>query len=102
MRRPIHPTAPFLPLFMSLLICLLLPCTVPAQQGAGPPKTPVRVAAVDQNLVAEQITLIGTTEAIAESTVASEVSGIVDFFPVKEGEFPLVRQLDLGASHASF
>jgi RND family efflux transporter MFP subunit len=72
---------------MSLLICLLLPFTVLAQQGAGPPKTPVRVAAVEQNLVAEQINLIGTTEAIAESTVASEVSGIVDFFPVKEGDY---------------
>jgi RND family efflux transporter MFP subunit len=66
---------------------LLIPAAASGQQGAGPPKTPVRVAPVETRAVSEQITLIGTTEAIAESTVASEIAGIVEEFPVREGDF---------------
>jgi len=53
----------------------------------GPPPVPVRVAAVDQQLVSEQIALIGNTEAAAQSLVAAEVSGIVGTFKTKEGDF---------------
>jgi len=56
-------------------------------KGQGPPPAPVRVAVVEQKMVSEQVSLIGTTEAIAASTVAAEVSGIVEKFPVKEGDF---------------
>lgn len=59
----------------------------------GPPPAPVRVAAVEQKMVSEQVSLVGTTEAIAVSTVAAEVSGIVEKFPVKEGDF--VKKGDL-------
>jgi RND family efflux transporter MFP subunit len=51
------------------------------------PPVPVKVSAVEMKKVSDQISLIGTTEAAAESTVASEVSGIVEYFPVKEGDF---------------
>ena len=56
-------------------------------KGQGPPPAPVRVAAVEQKIVSEQVSLVGTTEAIAASTVAAEVSGVVEKFPVKEGDF---------------
>ncbi len=56
-------------------------------QGKGPPPTPVRVAVVEKKTVSNQISLVGTTEAFEESTVASEVSGVVKYFPVKEGDF---------------
>jgi len=59
----------------------------------GPPPVPVRVAAVEQKMVSNQVSLIGTTEAIAASTVAAEVSGVVEKFPVKEGDF--VKKGDL-------
>jgi RND family efflux transporter MFP subunit len=53
----------------------------------GPPSVPVQVAPVIQDTVSEQITLVGTTEAIARSLVAAEVSGLVEDFPVREGDF---------------
>ena len=52
----------------------------------GPPPVPVRVAAVEQRTVFDQIFMIGTTEAIATSTVAAQVSGLVEYFPVKAGD----------------
>ncbi len=48
---------------------------------------PVRVAKVEIRSVSDQISLVGTAEAIAKSMIASEVSGIVEYFPVKEGDY---------------
>ena len=70
--------------------------STPAQENSkkkGPPPSPVRVAVVEKKMVSNQILLVGTTEAIAKSTVASEVSGVVEYFPVKEGDF--VKKGDL-------
>jgi len=53
----------------------------------GPPPVPVKVAPVIQETVSEQITLVGTTEPIARSKVAAEISGLVEEFPVREGDF---------------
>lgn len=58
-----------------------------AGKAQGPPKVPVRVAAVTEKMVSGQISLVGTTEAIATSIVAAEVSGVVENFPVQEGDF---------------
>lgn len=52
-----------------------------------PPPVPVRVAPVEQRMVSEQVSLIGTTESTSESTVAAEVSGVIEDFPVREGDF---------------
>ncbi len=38
-------------------------------------------------MVSDQIVLVGTTESIAMGTVASEVAGIVEDFPVNEGDY---------------
>jgi len=57
------------------------------QPPQGPPPAPVRVASVVEAMVSDQVTLIGTTEAIARSMVAAEVSGSVRDFPVREGDF---------------
>ena len=64
----------------------------PAKQQ-GPPPVPVRVASVEKKVVSEQISLIGTTEAIATSIVASERAGVVENFPVKAGDFVKKGQL---------
>ena len=58
-----------------------------ADDKSGPPAVPVRVAAVQERMVAEQVSLIGTTEPIRESKVASEVSGRVEAFDVKAGDY---------------
>ncbi|MDY6837790.1 MAG: efflux RND transporter periplasmic adaptor subunit [Thermodesulfobacteriota bacterium] len=53
----------------------------------GPPPVPVKVAPVIQETVSEQIGLVGTTEPIARSKVAAEISGLVEEYPVREGDF---------------
>jgi RND family efflux transporter MFP subunit len=57
------------------------------QQPQGPPPSPVQVSPVMEEMVSNQVTLVGTTEAIARSTVAAQVSGSVQDFPVSEGDF---------------
>ena len=57
------------------------------KKDEGPPAVPVRVAAVVEESVSDQITLVGSTEAIARSIIAAEVSGLVEEFPVREGDF---------------
>ena len=66
-----------------------------ADAAKKPPerKSPVRVAAVEIKPVAEQVSLVGTTEAVTESTIASEAAGIVQQFPVGEGDY--VKKGDL-------
>ncbi len=74
---------------LSVLLHFQVPDTL-ADNGAknqGPPKVPVRVAKVSKKLVSNQISLIGTAEAVAESTVAAEVSGVVEYFPIRDGDF---------------
>jgi len=61
--------------------------------GKGPPPSPVQVALVKTKTVSSQISLVGTTEAISKSTVASEISGLVEYFPIKEGDY--VKKGDL-------
>jgi RND family efflux transporter MFP subunit len=56
-------------------------------KSKGPPPVPVRVAVVENKMVSDQISLVGTAEAISTSMVAAEVSGVVEHFPVKEGDF---------------
>ena len=62
-------------------------------KSQGPPKVPVQVAKVSKKLVSDQISLIGTAEVVAESTVAAEVSGVVEYFPIREGNFVKKGQL---------
>jgi RND family efflux transporter MFP subunit len=47
----------------------------------------VHVSSVIEEMVSDQVTLVGTTEPVARSTVAAEVSGSVKDFPVREGDF---------------
>lgn len=56
-------------------------------RSQGPPPASVRVTSVMQGMVSDQIVLIGTTAPDASSTVAAEVSGLVEVFAVQEGDF---------------
>ena len=64
-----------------------------ADPKQGPPAVPVRVARVIEKMVSDQIALIGTAEAVVESTVAAEVGGLVEYFPIKEGDYVKKGQL---------
>ncbi len=91
-----------------LLILLMAPMAVPSECFAADPVkqpipqlVPVRVASVEQRSVSDQISLIGNTEPISDSTIASEFSGVVEDVPVNEGDFvqkgtPLVRLRSTG------
>jgi RND family efflux transporter MFP subunit len=80
-----------------LLMMLVLPSLkVFSQQenrADGPPPTPVRVADVEMKMVSRQIELVGTARPVTESRVATEISGIVDYIPVKEGDFVSKEQI---------
>ncbi|MBW2603357.1 MAG: efflux RND transporter periplasmic adaptor subunit [Deltaproteobacteria bacterium] len=82
--------------FVAVTVCFL---SAPASlaktpgQGKAPPPSPVQVAIVKTGMVSNQISLVGTTEAFSESTVASEISGLVAYFPIKEGDY--VKKGDL-------
>ena len=82
-------------LTIGLVLLILAPSLMAgdADKSKGPPPVPVRIALVEQKMVSEQVSLVGTTEAVATSTVAAEVSGVVEYFPVKEGAF--VKKGDL-------
>lgn len=73
----------------------LLGCT--EQQAAQPPKerppTPVRVVVAAQKDVQRSVSLVGTAQPWKRSVVASEVGGLVETFPVKEGVFVKKDQL---------
>ena len=59
----------------------------PAGPSQGPPPVPVRLARAEKRTVATQITLIGTTEPAQRSVIAAEVPGVVDRYPVREGDY---------------
>jgi RND family efflux transporter MFP subunit len=80
--RPTLATILFIP---GLFFLLLSAMTAPVQAADRP--MPVRVATVEKQQVSEQVSLVGTTEPDDESTVAAEVAGIVDRFPVEEGDY---------------
>jgi RND family efflux transporter MFP subunit len=76
--------------FSSLILLYGLVTISPAADGErkqGPPAVPVKTAKVIEKMVSDQISLIGTAEAVAESKVAAEVAGLVEYFPVREGDF---------------
>ena len=83
---------PFLLRFIFVAVTAFLIFAPPSfadkdSKNQGPPPVPVRVAPVEKKMVSDQISLIGTAQAIAESTVAAEVSGVVAYFPAQEGDF---------------
>ena len=86
----------FCRLFIRTLMCLSLVMLAGAnvtsfsfaqEQKKAPPAVPVKTAPVVKKTVSDQISLIGTTKPIRESVVASEVSGLVEAFHVKAGDF---------------
>lgn len=68
---------------------LLLLTACSEQQAAPPPKgrppSPVRIATVTKQPIQQSVTLVGTVEPWKRSIVASEIAGLVQVFPAKEG-----------------
>jgi RND family efflux transporter MFP subunit len=91
---PMVAAALFLAAFNILFITSTL-AGAPGNDAKKPdqPPVPVVVSEVEMKTVSDQISLIGTTEAAADSTVASEVPGIVEYFSAREGNFVNKGQL---------
>ena len=60
--------------------------TIQAQEK-GPPAALVKVAEVTQVEISPQVELIGTAQPKLTSMVASDIEGLVEKFPVNEGDF---------------
>jgi RND family efflux transporter MFP subunit len=84
--------AAFVHIFLFMLVMMLLvPSVIVFSQQEnkpdGPPPASVRVADVEMKMASRQIELVGTTNPVTESRVATEIAGIVDSFPIREGDF---------------
>ena len=75
---------------MAALLFSLTPTGTALAQGPpgqkGPPPMQVRVSEVTEEKIAESITLVGTVEPRTRSIVASEIHGLVERFPIEEGD----------------
>ena len=75
---------------LPVFLCLGTIAACGEQQAAPPPQgrppAPVRVAPVLKQTVQETVTLVGTVEPWKRSIVASEIGGLVQAFPAKEGK----------------
>jgi len=69
---------------LCIALCLALPAEVPAQ---APPSAPVEVAKVEEETLQRPVSLVGWVEPDKRSVIASEVEGIVESFPAKEGMY---------------
>lgn len=76
-----------IPAFLIILLFMHVSYAKGQTNKPDQPPIPVRPAFVQEKTVAEQVSLIGSTEPIAQSMVASEVSGVVEYFPVRAGDF---------------
>ena len=82
----------YIPIFFFIMMLMLggsptLGFAADPAKKSMPVRVLVRVAEAQNRAISEQIALIGTTEPIAASTIASEISGVVEYFPVKAGDF---------------
>ena len=86
-----HKYRTHLSMTMFFFIVVMLPAiafsVMAAEKNQAPPSTPVQTAPVREDLVSQQVSIIGTTEAFRKSTVAAEVPGRVEKLHVKEGDF---------------
>jgi len=62
-------------------------------EAQPPPQVPVVVTEVEEQAIQKPVTLVGTVEPARRSIIASEIAGIVDNYPVQEGNF--VKKGDL-------
>ncbi len=62
-------------------------------RAQAPPPAPVVVSEVREQTLQKPVTLVGAVEPMKRSTIASEIAGLVEDFPVEEGD--IVKKGDL-------
>jgi RND family efflux transporter MFP subunit len=73
-------------LFLAIAFIMGFVIISPAESQAPPP-SPVVIAKVEEQKVQRPVTLVGNAEPSKTSLIASEVPGLVESFPIKEGDF---------------
>lgn len=68
------------------VLTLVGPLAHAQQKHQGPPPAPVTTARVEEGAFAEPVRLTGTVEALARTTLSSEVAGYVAELQVEEGD----------------
>lgn len=68
-----------------LVISFLLLYCISDAKAQLPPPVPVEVTKVEEQTVQKPVTLVGTVEPSRRSVIASEIGGIVENYPVQEG-----------------
>lgn len=79
--------------FLVVMVFLWVDACLCKEERGGPRPELVEVDCVETRMVMEGITLLGDVEAFTESDVHAQVSGLVEEFPVKEGDFVKSEQL---------
>ncbi len=67
--------------------------------GQAPPPAPVEVVQVSEKEIRKPVSIVGSAEPMTDSIIASEISGLIESFPVKEGDY--VKKGELLASFRS-
>lgn len=78
---------------LKTIICCtwLLPATTVLAQWGGPAK--VTVSNVELRDLPASATLVGTVEPVTRSTIGSEIAGLVEEMPVRQGDFVRAGEL---------
>jgi multidrug efflux pump subunit AcrA (membrane-fusion protein) len=80
--------------FVSVVICLGITLGLISKARAQlPPPVPVEVTKVEEQTLQKPVTLAGAVEPLKRSMIASEIPGLVEDFPVEEGD--IVKKGDL-------
>jgi RND family efflux transporter MFP subunit len=70
---------------LSLLLVTALMIMAINSHAQAPPPVPVEVTKVEEQNVQKPVTLVGTVEPARRSVIASEIGGIVENYPLQEG-----------------
>jgi RND family efflux transporter MFP subunit len=78
---------------LSLLLVTALMIIAINSHAQAPPPAPVVVSEVKEQTLQKPVTIVGAVQPLKRSTIASEIAGLVEDFPVEEGD--VVKKGDL-------
>lgn len=73
--------------YIALLSTLFLSSSAPLTLAQAPPSAPVEVGTVAVETLERPVSFVGAVEPDKRSVIASEVEGIIESFPAKEGQY---------------
>ena len=74
-------------LLLAFIITALISGSARVSSAQAPPAAPVMVEKVAEKTVQKPVVLVGAAEPVKSSIVASEIAGLVESYPVQEGDY---------------